>query len=83
MLIWLGKQLLGQRDKHEVEQTGTQTLRFQHLVAMQEIGARIVAELAVQQSGAGAQAAHGGNGAVPTIEAPPAAIIDLSVPARE
>jgi hypothetical protein len=33
MLIWLGKQLLGQRDKHEVEQSGTQTLQFQHLIA--------------------------------------------------
>jgi hypothetical protein len=33
MQIWLGKQLLGQRDKHEVEQTGVQTVQLQHLVA--------------------------------------------------
>jgi hypothetical protein len=33
MLIWLGKQLLGQRDKHEVEQTGVQTIQMQHLLA--------------------------------------------------
>jgi hypothetical protein len=33
MQIWLGKQLLGQRDKHEVEQTGVQTVQMQHLVA--------------------------------------------------
>ena len=33
MQIWLGKQLLGQRDKHEVEQTGVQTIQMQHLLA--------------------------------------------------
>jgi hypothetical protein len=33
MLIWLGKQMLGQRDKHELEATGTQTLQFAHLTA--------------------------------------------------
>ena len=33
MQIWLGKQLLGQRDKHEVEQTGVQTVQMQLLVA--------------------------------------------------
>jgi hypothetical protein len=34
MLIWLGKQLLGQRDKHEVtEDPARPTIQHQHLVA--------------------------------------------------
>jgi hypothetical protein len=41
MLIWLGKQLLGQRDKHEMEQSGGQTIQFQHLVAAQAFGAEL------------------------------------------
>jgi hypothetical protein len=83
MLIWLGKQLLGQRDKHEVEQTGTQSLTVMHLVAVKEVGERIVAELVVQQSGAVAHSVNGGNGAAPIIEQPPEAVVDLGAPARE
>jgi hypothetical protein len=37
MLIWLGKQLLGQRDRHEVEQTVTQTWQLQHLMAAKAV----------------------------------------------
>jgi hypothetical protein len=83
MLIWLGKQLLGQRDKHEVQQTSAQSLTFLHLVAMKEIGERIVAELVVQQSGAAGHSVNGGNGAAPIIEQPPDAVVDLGAPARE
>jgi hypothetical protein len=43
MLIWLGKQLLGQRDKHEVEQT-MQTLQFQHLIAARAFSDELAAE---------------------------------------
>jgi hypothetical protein len=60
-----------------------QAVTFLHLVAMREIGERVVAELVVQQSGAGAQTAHGGNGAAPMIEQPPDAVVDLGAPARE
>jgi hypothetical protein len=54
------------------------SLTFLHLVAMKEVGERIVAELVVQQSGAVAHSAHGGNG-----EQPPDAVVDLGAPARE
>jgi hypothetical protein len=46
MLIWLGKQLLGQRDRHEVEQTGMPTLQFQHLIAVRAFSEELAAERA-------------------------------------
>jgi hypothetical protein len=45
MLIWLGKQLLGQRDKHEVEQSGAQTLQLAHLMAARSFSAQLHGEL--------------------------------------
>ena len=73
MLIWLGKQLLGQRDKHELEQTGTQTLQFQHLVAARASSEQIHRE----------RAANGWAIAdyAPDVPEPP--LIDLLQPALE
>jgi hypothetical protein len=49
MLIWLGKQLLGQRDRHEVEQTGTgagtQNLVLLHLEAARTVSTEILAAM--------------------------------------
>jgi hypothetical protein len=49
MLIWLGKQLLGQRDKHEVEQTGMPTLQLQHLVAVRAFSEELATERAATE----------------------------------
>lgn len=84
MLIWLGKQLLGQRDKHDVVQEVGVSVTFQHLVAMREIGERIVAELMMQQGGTvidgSSQPLNAGNSTELT---PPLSVADLGSPARE
>jgi hypothetical protein len=75
MLIWLGKQLLGQRDKHEFAQDpASPPITLLHLVAMREVGEAIVASLASQQV-----VIDGGTAA----EIPPAELSALGVPAPE
>jgi hypothetical protein len=48
MLIWLGKQLLSQRDKHDVTADETVSIVGLHLIAAQQISCELVAELATR-----------------------------------
>jgi hypothetical protein len=58
-----------------------QTITLLHLVAMREIGERIISELTGQPTVIDGHANGGGNGAGTAV--PPASLGDLSVPATE
>ena len=44
MLIWMGKQILGQRDRHEVSGEDGASPIMLHLVAVREVGRELIAE---------------------------------------
>jgi hypothetical protein len=59
------------------------SLTFLHLVAVREIGERVIAELVVQQSaGINGHPVNGGND-VAIDASPPVSLTDLSLPASE